>query len=347
MTTIPRKNEDRGRGHNPSIWAFILIALGVIWLLFEAKILSGANLAVLFRLWPIVLIAFGLELLFGRSSRMISLAIGAATIVLLLLLMAVGPALGLAPSAEVKTAQYSELVGEATSAQVNLDLSVGKATVQALSDSDKLIDADLRYVGDVNFKVTNSGSEKAVVLNAKNDSVQWFNFLGLSLNSGQDENDLRWNIGLSPNLPLDLRLSGGVGESTLDLSGLQLTRLSYNSGVGDTTVSLPGSGSYSVDFNGGVGKLAVNFAEGAAVNANVDAGVGEITLDVPDDAPVRLKADGGLGGINVPANFIRVSGEDNGLNRNGEWESASYSSADDNARITIDFNGGVGSLTVK
>ena len=58
------------------IWAFILIALGVIWLLFEAKILSGANLAVLFRLWPIVLIAFGLELLVGRNSRRMSLLIG-------------------------------------------------------------------------------------------------------------------------------------------------------------------------------------------------------------------------------------------------------------------------------
>jgi hypothetical protein len=346
MTTIQRNEDGQRQGHNPSIWAFILIALGIIWLLFEAKILSGANLVVLFRLWPLVLIAFGLELLFGRRSRSISLLIGGGAIVLLLVLMAVGPALGLAPSAEVKTAQYSEPVGDATAASVNLDLSVGRTTINALSDSTKLIDADLRYVGDVDFKVTDSGSQKAVVLTSKNESVQWFSFLGLSLNA--DENDLRWNIGLSPNVLLDVHLSGGVGDDTLDMSGLQLSRLSYKGGVGDTTLSLPGRGSYGVDFNGGVGKLLVNFADGAGVNATVDAGVGEITLDVPDDAPVYVEAEGGLGQVHIPSNFTRISGDDdNNVTRNGVWESASYSAASDSERITIKFNGGVGNLNVQ
>ena len=98
----------------------------MIWLLSEAKIFSSANLAVLFRLWPIVLIAFGLELLVGRGSRSISLLIGVGTVVLLLVLMVVGPALGLAPNVEVKTVQCNEPIGDATSAQVNLDLSVGQ-----------------------------------------------------------------------------------------------------------------------------------------------------------------------------------------------------------------------------
>jgi len=348
MTTSPRKNEDQGRSFLPVIGAFILIALGVIWLLFEAKILSGANLEVLFRLWPVVLIACGLELLIGRRSRTISLGIGLGTIVLLLALMVVGPTLGLAPTVDIKTAQYSEPVGGATAAQVTLGLSVGTTTVQAASDSTQLINADLRYVGDVDFNVTQSGSEKVVALTSKNDSVQTFSFFGLWQNNNDDANRLRWNIGLSPNVPLDLHLSGGVGGSTLDLSGLQISGLSYKGGVGDTTVSLPGRGSYDVDFNGGVGKLGVNFADGAGVNAIVDAGVGEITLDVPDDAPVHLEAKGGLGDVHVPSNFTQASGDQaSGLGRNGVWESANYQSASDSERITIQFNGGVGSLTVK
>ncbi len=342
MTTTRRE------GHNPSLWAFILIALGVIWLLAEANILSGANLVVLFRFWPVILIAFGLQLLVGRNSRSLSLLIGLGTIVLLLALMVVGPALGLAPSVETKTAQYSEPLGAATSAQVNLDLSVGRTTVQALVDSTALIDADLTYVGDVSFDVKEGADhEKFVVLSSENDSIQFFDFLGLFRPQALDDEELHWDIGLSPSIPLDLRLNGGVGDNTIDLSGLTLANLAYNTGVGDSTISLPGSGSYAVDLNGGVGSLLVNFGDGGTVNAAVNAGVGSITLDVPDDAPVRIEADGGLGEVHMAANLTRVSGNSERLDRNGVWESANYASAGDSARITIQFNGGVGELTVR
>ncbi len=288
--------------HSPAIWAFILIALGAIWLLFEANIFSSVNLVVLFRLWPIVLIAFGLELLFGRGSRSMSLLIGAGTVVLLLVLMVVGPALGLAPSAEIQTAQYNEPVGDAASAQMNLDLSVGRISVQALSDSNDLITADLRYLGEVNFSVQGT-TQKHVTLSAKNNGGQWFDFLGAWLQTpDQYDNQLRWDIGLTPSIPLDLSFNGGVGTSTIDLSGLQLTRMSYNTGVGDSTITLP-AGNYSVDLNGGVGNTSITFTEGAAVTASIDGGVGNITIDVPDHAPVHISSNGGLGNVSVPSNF--------------------------------------------
>lgn len=340
MSTIRRES------HSPSIWAFILIALGVIWLLFEAHVITGANLVVLFRLWPVVLIAFGLELLLGRGSRSLSLLIGLGTVVLLLALMVVGPSIGLSTNAEIKHAQFSEPVEDATAAQMDIDLSVGHAIVQA-GAAGTLIDADLDYVGDVTFDVSGSGSEKFVSLTTQNDSVQWFDFLGLSLSNTFSANEVVWNVSLTPDIPLDLRLNGGVGGSDIDLSGVQLSRLDYNSGVGDTTVILPGSGSYSVDLNGGVGDTVVRFADGATVNASIDGGVGNLVLDVPDNAAVRVEGSGGLGNINLPSGFNRISGEDSGLDRNGVWESDAYASADDSARITILFNGGVGGLTVQ
>ncbi|MBI1259047.1 MAG: hypothetical protein GC204_16380 [Chloroflexi bacterium] len=348
MTT--QSNEDvRRHGYRSPLWAFLLIALGAIWLLFEAKILSSANLAVLLRLWPLILIGLGLELLIGRNSRFLSLLVGFGTIALLLVLMLAGPTLGLVPNIEVKTAQYSEPVGDSTAAQINLNLSVGRTTIRALSDSADLITADLRYVGDtVSFNATNTDGEKSVTLTSSGDPAQWYDFLGLFRSQANDASDLFWNIGLSPNVPLDLHLNGGVGDNTFDLSGLQLSHLTYKGGVGDTTLSLPGSGSYSLDFNGGVGKLVVNFADGAGVNASVDAGVGEITFDVPADAPVSLEATGGLGQVHVPANYTRISGdESNGLSRVGVWQSPTYSAASDSARIIIQFKGGVGNLNIQ
>ncbi len=342
MTTSPHE-----RRHSAT-WPFVLIPLGVIWLLAEANVFSGANLVVLFRLWPIILIAFGLELLFGRSNRAVSLLIGGGTVVLLLALMVVGPALGLAPTAEVKTAHYTEPFDNARTAQINLSFSVGQNTVQAQPDPTELIDASLRYVGEVNFNVTsNANNEKFVTLSVKNEGVQFFDFLGLSLADTLNENELHWKIGLSPKIPLDLRLNGGVGDSTVDLTGLQISGLNFNTGVGNTTITLPGSGSFPVDLEGGVGSLVVNFVDGASVNAHVNAGVGSITLDVPDGAPVHLEANGGLGDVHMPANFTRISGDNSGVNHSGVWESAAYASASDTARINITFDGGVGELTVR
>ncbi|MBZ0289665.1 MAG: hypothetical protein K8I30_18730, partial [Anaerolineae bacterium] len=62
---------------------------------------------------------------------------------------------------EIKTAQFSEPVGGATSARVRLDLSVGKMVVRALTEPDKLIEADVRYIGEVEFSV--SGETDKVV----------------------------------------------------------------------------------------------------------------------------------------------------------------------------------------
>lgn len=339
MTTARRE------ARNPSLWAFILIAFGVIWLLTEAKVFSSANLAVLFRLWPVVLIAFGVELLVGRGSRSLSLLIGLGTVVILLVLMVAGPALGLAPDVEIHEQQYAEPLGDASSAQVNIDLSVGRTTIQPIIDSNDLFTADLSYVGDIDYRVDGS-TDKYITLSNRNNSVHVFDFLGFSLFNDANNDRLRWTIGLAPNIPLDLRLNGGVGESHVDLSSLQLVRLDYNNGVGNTTIILPGEGTYDVRLNGGVGNTLVNLKDGATVSLNVIGGVGNITLDVPDNAPVRLVAQGGLGNVNVPANFTRLSGDSRNVDRSGEWETTNYAAAD-GTRIQIDFNGGVGQLDVR
>jgi hypothetical protein len=328
----------------PSIGAFILIAVGVIWLLLQAHVISGANLVVLFRFWPVILIAIGLELLLGRRSWALSLVIGAGTIVLLLALMVVGPSLGWAGSVDIQTQQFAEPLDDATSAQLELNLSVGTVTINALKDSNELITADLRYIGDVSFDVSSSNGTKIIVLSNESDTRWGTDYVGLSLADAFGEPDLRWNIGLSPEIPLDLRLNGGVGTSMIDLSGVQLSSLSYHNGVGDSTVSLPG-GSYDVDVQGGVGGLTLRFASEAPIDANLKGGVGETTLVFPANAPVRLEVDGGLGGVNVPSHFTQVRGGDD--SNSGVWESDSYAGASDAARITVDYEGGVGRLNVQ
>lgn len=328
-----------------SVWAFVLIAIGVIWLLLQAGIVSGANLAVLFRFSPLLLVAIGVELLLRRSARTFARFIVGGTVVLLLALMLIGPSLGLAGDSNVQTSRYTEPLDDTTSARINIDFSVGSVEMRALTESNQLIDADLRYLGDVNFETSTANGETQVTLKAQNEKEQSFGFFGFSLANTLAQNDLRWAIGLTPSIPLDLNLKGGVGTNTLDFSGVQLSSLSYDGGVGETTISLP-SGSYALDLHAGVGGLRVNFVDQTDVDARIEGGVGSVVLDLPEDAPVRLEVEGTLGNISVPQGFNQLDKAQD-IDESGVWETASYSTVQDAARIRIVFDGGVGGLTVR
>ncbi len=135
-----------------SPWAIILIAIGVIWLLAEANIFSAANLSVLFRFWPLILIAFGLELLIGRNNQQLSLLIIGGTVILMLVLMLMGPSMGLAQTTDVKTATYSEPLDGAEAAHVNVNANIAEVRVRPISDAmSDLFDADIEYVGEITY----------------------------------------------------------------------------------------------------------------------------------------------------------------------------------------------------
>ncbi|NDJ60495.1 MAG: hypothetical protein GYB67_05180 [Chloroflexi bacterium] len=344
MTTETRKRPEQ---RDPSFWAFVLIGAGLIWLLAEANILTGANLAVLFRLWPLILIAFGLELLFGRDSTRVTVLIGLGTVGVMVVLMIIGPALGLAGSVEIREMQFSEPVGEATSANIEIDLSVGTATIAALEDSPDLINADIRYAGDaLVFTVDERDNRKVVQLGTEGSVNLGFEFFGMSFSAGDE--DLLWDIGLTPRIPLAVAIAGGVGNTTVDLSGLRLTQVDIATGVGEIDLRLPAADDrYAVEIDGGVGRTHIAVADDAAIDLRINGGVGETVLDLPDAAPIRLDVDSGISSVEVANWLERVSGEGGSFNSDGVWETASYASASAAERIDIQFDGGVGSLTVR
>ncbi len=334
----------RGR-YRSLFWPLVLIGVGVVWLLGNLGLISGANLAVLFRLWPLLLIAIGLDLLFGRQSPAVGALIGVGTVIVVIALMLVGPGLGLAGNYQVRATSFSEPLGDAQSARVNLDLSVGSNTIEALADSRNLFEADLTYIGEVDFQ-SGGEREKVISLSQQGQNLSWgpfdfFNWIGST-------DQLRWEIGLSPEVPLDLTINGGVGSSRIDLSGLEISGLSVSAGVGDVTLTLPAmTRPYTARLNGGVSNFTVIVPEDASVDLEVEGGVGNFIIDAPDSAAVRLEANVGIGNVSVPDRLARVGGgeDDDGLGDQGVWETEGYSRAE--RRIQIRFEGGVGGLTVR
>ena len=327
-------------GYRSLFWPIVLIAVGVIWLLGNLGIISGANIVVLLRLWPLLLIIVGLDLLFGRQSPVIGALIGIGAVVLIVGLMLVGPSIGLgAPDVEAVIDEFEEARGDTTSANINLDLSLGETTIQALNDSTDLFTAEVSHVGELIYEVEGE-TEKTIRLSQQETSIgffEGFSFLGAAFDNNQN---LYWEIGLSPDVPLDLNINSGVGENTLDLSQLNITGLNINSGVGNINLRLPAPPeSYHASLNGGAGEINITIADDAALSLDVSGGVGNVMIDVPDGAAVRVNGSSGLGNLDMGGEFRRVGGSDD------VWETANFDEAD--RRITIEFDGGVGNLMVQ
>jgi hypothetical protein len=320
--------------------AVLLIGIGATWILAQTNVLTGTNLAVALRMWPVVLIAVGLTLLFGRASRVFGAIIGLLTLFVMGGLVVAAPAFGWIETPEVRTTTLQSSLGETESVQVNMNLSIGDARIYPLVDSDQLIDANISHLGEMEATVTGEAA-KVITLREQYDGVQvnfgWLNWFG-------DSPELSWNVGLNNRVPMNVSISGGVGSSVLDFSGFTLTNFELNSGVGETELLLPLSvDGYNASVNTGVGGLEVTLVGDGGITLAVSGGVGETVLNLAEDAAVRLEFDGGLGEADVPSWLRLVSGEGD----NADYESAAYDEASPNERITITVDGGIGGLVVR
>ncbi len=328
----PQQPERRSGGS--MMWAILLIGVGVVWLLVQIGLLTGANLAVLARIWPLILIAAGVNLLVARDNPGISRIIAIATLVIVLALMVVGPAIGLAPNVARHTAEYTTEIDGAESARISIDGGFGPLTVTALTDSTALFTADTAYVGELDYNVSGE-STRSISLGFRSENVFNFNFLGVTI----PNDNLYTNVALSPEVPFDIHVTGGFGDTTLDLTGLQLSSLTLDGGFGGHEIILPASDTrYSVDISGGFGDARVTALDGAAFTLTLNGGFGQLTLDVPNDAPAHVSVDGGFGDNNIPSDWNR---------RGDDYYSPTYNEASADDRIDVQISGGFGSVNVR
>ena len=333
--------EQKNKFHYRSLyWPIVLIGVGMLWLLANLDLISREGWLTLLRFWPVFLIAIGLDIMIGRQSRLIGGAIGISVIALSLVLVFVGPQMGFAPSTSATTDSIVEPLGAAEAARIDLDLSIGETTITALEDSTNLLEAEITHLGELEFSA-HGEKEKTIRLREREHNLHfdWFDIF--------EDHNLLWDVGLSPEIPMDLSIDGGVGEADLDLSQLIITKLNLDSGVGDMTIILPSTGSiYEVEVGVGVGRVELRLEDDIDATIEIDGGVGDTIVIVPSGVGVRLVGEIGVGDINVPGNYSHTSiDEDNFIGESGVWESPQY--GDTVHSVTIVFNGGVGNFTIR
>jgi hypothetical protein len=341
-------------------WPLLLIGVGIAWLLANVGIIESFSLSFLLRLWPVVLIAFGLDLMFGRRSPIFGALIGLGVVAFVVLLLVMAPNLDVDLGPELKTLNLSEPLDDASSARIDLNLTHYPTTIEVLEDSNALIEAELETLEDVSFDVHGT-NEKVVKLEPRGDTsvIDWVGTLG---------KDARWEIALSPQIPVDLKVDGGSGSVRLDLEGMILEGFDIDGASGSTRLILPSSTeSYDVRLDGASGSFTVEIVDGAILDANIDVdsgsfkisfegeaeaeldiggGSGSTTITVPEGAGVRLVVrDSGSGSIHVPDGYTLVSDGRDDDEDTGTWESEDYD--DSEFSIEITYEGKSGSFTLR
>jgi hypothetical protein len=208
-----------------------------------------------------------------------------------------------------KMQRESKSVDPENAQSARAQLKMGAGELKLTGGADQLMEGDFSYnVSDWKPKVSYDVSGGTGELMVKQGSAG-----GAGL-SGDARNE--WDISLNDELPTDLVVQMGAGESDLDLDSLTLTGLDLQMGAGKTTVDL--TGDYTSDFD-----------------ASIEGGVGQATILLPSEVGVRAKAEGGIGTINAK-----------GLKRvDNAYVNDAYGEADTN--LSLDVKGGVGQINLE
>ncbi|MBN2502507.1 MAG: DUF4097 family beta strand repeat protein [Anaerolineales bacterium] len=337
------------RGGRSIFWPMIMIGLGVIWLLANFEIIPPVNWWTLLNLWPLALVALGLQIMFGSGRPWLGNLLSFFLVLGVIGVLILAPSLGWTPGGQLITEQFSEPLDGAEGAIVRLDMDYGDTSLGALSDSNDLIDVKITHGGTVSFSAV--GGDRRTVsldLDARNGQFLFINPAAI----GETVSE----IGLSPDVPIDLEIDHGSGQGEYALEELQLTDLEIDMSSGDVAADLP-AGDYAVsvdvssgavDFAGAAGsdldvtmdvssgRLDFSFAEQTNAKVEVDLSSGSVNIELPEGVGVRIAGSASSGSIRVPKGYVRVSGEDD----DGVWESPDYGTADYTIEITFDVSSG-------
>lgn len=338
-----------GRRSRPSLFGpIVLIGLGSLFLLNNLGLLSreSLNWFALLQLWPLWLIFLGVNVIVrqmpGAIGSLFSGLVGflAVAVIGYVLLFSEDSTLlsrlGTPSSSEVMTETIEYSAADLRSADINLDFSSAGVDLYALNDSASLIEGTVTYTGDLIFEADQLGGKATIHLDTVSGGNDWLFFVNPANWNSIGESE-RWQIGLDPDVEIELTMDVGSGSAKLDLSELDLSGVTLDGGSGSMEMTLPG-GDYDLTHDAGSGSTRMTLPSGGRHTVNIEAGSGSVTLYIPSSVEARVEVDGGSGSFSInEARFDQVSGSDHD---EGVWETVNYDDAPDRVNLIIDAGSG-------
>lgn len=293
------------------VGALLLIGLGSFFL--YANLRPGVDpWPLLSRYWPLLLVFLGLGKLWDHfrlrnrpeAAQGAWLSGGEIAVLLLLLLLGFGLSRGHGMRRDIHQVESVQRQG-ADSVRVQIEMSAGE--LKLAGGATNLLEADFDYSeaeGKPRIAYDVTGSQGQLRLTQS----------GGSLHFGRTRN--HWDLRLANDVPLELKIEMGAGQSDLRLRGLSLNKLDVEMGAGDLTVDLTGDWKKNLDVT-------------------VQGGAGRATIRLPRNVGVRAHARGAMGAINV-----------RGLRREGDaYVNDAYGSS--GVTLRVDIEGGVGEINLE
>jgi hypothetical protein len=226
--------------------------------------------------WPIFLIGAGLWFLYGYFLR---------------------------PRAEVEHANVP-LQG-ASRARLRVNHGAGRLNIHAGAGEGDLVEGDFGGGLDLSSRLSGDTLEATMKVPAQVFVIPF-----------SPGTSLDWTFGLARQVPLELDLETGANEAQIDLTELQVNRLSVKSGASSTTVRLPVSAGYT--------------------SVSVETGVSSVKFYVPQGVAARISSSSGLASVNVDEHRFPRMGA---INQSPDFDSAAN-------KVEFNISVGVGSVDV-
>jgi hypothetical protein len=318
-------------------WPILLVGIGITWLLVNLGIIPAFNPVMLLKLWPIILIVLGFDMILGRRYPWAGSLIGLLAVAGIVTFLIMSPKLGYTPAAQTQTETFTEMVGDATSSKIYLEASSALVNVKPLPAGDELVHAVITHRSIFNFDVSGT-SNRYVRLSETSNSTDW-----LSWDFTADR--LAWDISLAKDIPTEFILNGGSGKLDVDLSSIDLTSLRADLGSGASDFILPATeDEYTAEIDSGSGSVEIEILDGSALTLELSGGSGAVNISLPKNAEFEIEVfDDGSGSLSLPSGLLKVGGA-SGISL-GVWQTAGFDTADAKIIIKI-MDQGSGSINI-
>ena len=218
----------------------LLIAGGVLFLLGNLGVIQSPTWETILRFWPVLLIAIGIDLAFGRASLSGALS-GVLTLLLIVGLGFVAYRLLAPPAWQVRESEVSVPLEAAHVASVEIACDSCSIQLDGGATGAELLEGTLRtpHLSNLSQSVSHDGNRTSVKL--RQTSAPW-TVWGLDWRHNQP-----WHMQVTGDIPIELSLEAG-SELDLDLRDTLILTADLSSRDGDLNLvpSLSASASYVI-----------------------------------------------------------------------------------------------------
>jgi len=254
----------------------VLLGFGTILLLGNLGYLGEDGFTLLLRLWPVLLVAIGLDIAFGSRksvwSSLLRVGLGLALVAGILWLAVASPF-----GVGMKSVDFEQSLDGALESSLAIEIAAGRIDLAGGANTDQLIsgsagvprESDLR----VDYSKPVNGKSSLVI---RGNSISF-----LPVNAGA----YPWDFKVNSKIPLDLDLEMAAGMVNLDLEDTRVSGLTADLAVGTAIITLP---------------------EGVDVTGSIDCAVGQLIIRIPRSSYVTINLDTALVPVRIPDAYQRT-----------------------------------------